>query len=457
MSQQEKLSVQQPPRSGEDYPFLSGGELLSPILLDMAIEHPANAKLPLRITRADNLHRSSEFGPTMRLIIQDREDAVIFDTALALYQGQHLWGSYYATYTWRTLGGQLLRFTIGSANQNGVPASLTGLNAVIDSRTYIPILPGIRQLNAYNADSLLLQVIGNDNPVRLRQGFNTTYDVADDPVRSHSGRNLAKPVTLSATPQRGLGQYQGCGDQESPFVRSLNQQQPAAAGSFLMHGDSCFRVEPVVTFNENDVATIVHGQVNLFDDCQACCDCEDYLRPYYAIQRAKRRAEPIAEQLNAIRLRYIAAKERLEQALNCLLARELRLTVTVSGECQLGISAGVFNGGVKPAYSLDLDMRILWQDVDGNWFPAEVYYIPSLGLHLSQNLSQSHIPLANLGDGQVQTHLNCVPPGEFHRVMFGVSLFQSRKVKVCLGFKNAANDQYICRDVVSNCNHEPRD
>jgi len=451
MSNQQRISVQQPPRSGNDYPFLSNGEQLATVLLDMAIEHPINAKLPLRLTRADNLNADSSQASTMRLVVVDRENAVVFDTAASSYRSQHLWGSYYATYTWTSLDNRILRFTVGSANQSGFPASLTNLDAVIDPRTYIPSLPGVKQLNVFNAGTKLLEVNGNDTSVRLRQGYNTIYSVADDVRRTRDGDVVNKGVTLSAIPQRGLGQYPGCGDQENPFVRSLNQQIPAAAGYALLNGDSCFRIEPSVTFDEAGEATIVHGQIKLFDDCQACCDCEDYLRPYYAIQRAKRRVEPLAKILSDIRKRYVAVKEKLESVINCLLEQPLRLDVSPGQACQLQLSLGVFNGGVQPMYDTNLQVYVLWQSDAGDWFPATISYLPPVGLRLSQSLANGQTPLQSSGVGQIRTQLDCIPPGELHRITFGIGVLGNRKVKVCLGFQDAANDKYICRNVNSVC------
>lgn len=451
MTLQQRISVQQPPRSGNDYPFLSGGEQLATVLLDMAIEHPSDAKLPLRLTRAENLNAASAQANTMRLVILDREDAVVFDTTTGTYRSQHLWGDYYATYTWTSADNRILRFTVGSANQSGFPALLTGINIVIDPRTYLPVLPGIKQLNVFNAGVKLLEVTGNEASVRLRQGYNTTYAVADDVRRTRSGNVAVKAVTLSSIPQRGLGQYPGCGDQENPFVRTVNQQIPAAAGSSLLSGDPCFRVEPGVTFDSAGVATIVHGQINLFDDCQACCNCEDYLRPYYAIQRSKRRVEPLAKLLEGIRKRYVVVKDRLESAINCLLEQPLRLDVSPGQACQLQLSLGVFNGGVQPMYNTNLQVYVLWQNDDGDWFPATISYLPPVGLRVSQSIANGQIPLQGNATGQIRTQLDCIPPGELHRITFGIGVLGSRKVKVCLGFQDAASDKYICRNVNSVC------
>lgn len=454
MSQQ-KLSVQQPPRSGNDYPFMFGGEQLATVILDMAIEHPADAKLPLRIITANNLQVGNVQASTMQLVIVDRDDTVVFDTAVDEYQSQHLWGNYYATYTWYSEDDRLLRFTIGSANQNGFPASLTNLDAVIDPRTYVPVLPGVRRLRVFNRGGGLMDVIGNANPVRLRTGFNMQYTVEPDPVRDYSGGKATKVVSLAAVPQQGLGQFNNCGDQESPFVRSLNQQTPAARGSFLMRGDSCFRFEPVVTFDENDVATITHGQINVFDDCEACCDCEDYLRPYYAIQRAKRRAEPIAEQLDSIRLRYAAAVDKLQLVLNCLLDRDIRLDASATNECEIQIAVGIFNGGLRAAFDIALDIRVLWQDDVGDWFPADIYKVPTVALHTAKNALHSTAPLRHVAAGQIHTEVPCVPAGELHSLLFAIDIWRTRKVKVCVGYRGSDNDQYVCRDVFTNCTYQP--
>jgi hypothetical protein len=453
---QTKLSVQQPPRSGNDYPFVVGGERLADVLLDMVVEHAADAKLPLRVTVADNFHAGNLSPSGFRLRIVDREGAAVFDTNTSTYRSAHNWGTYYSTYTWSSDDGRLLRFTVGSANRDDFPATLEDLDAVIDPRAYIPVLPGVRQLSVYDRQFKLAELNGNDAAIRFRNGHNVTYTTAVPPARTFTGEVLQQTVTIEASPGSGLGRFPGCGDATVPVVRTFNRQRPSASGNFLLNGTSCFRVEPVVTFGSNDIATIQHGELRVFDDCEACCDCDDYLRPYYSIQRLKRRVDPLVELFNQLRARYSRIVQRISSALSCIARQKLRLLAAVHRECEIAIVAGVFNGSLRPMYDVKLDLHILWQDENGNWFPAATHHIPAYAMEYVENSSEL-IPLTNRGDGRVGAQIRCVAPDETRSISFRIGLFGNRRVKVCLGFDGSDNAQYICRDIVTRCAYLPTD
>jgi hypothetical protein len=454
MAEQLAISIQQSPRSGSDYPFIDGGDQLKLVLLDVAVQHDPAAALPLSVVTANNLHLAAGSGNQIRLVIKDRNNATVFDTLQTTYVSSHSWGTFYTTHTWVDVLGNLLRVTIGSANQTGFPPSLSGLAAVLDPRTYVPVLPGVQRM-LIHSHGVSPVAISPNYVVHFRQGYNTTYEVAATPRRTRTGERLPSITTLSAAPRQGLGQYPGCGDQNNPYVRSLNQQPPSVAGSFLLSGDSCFRVEPNVVFDEAGNATLIHGSLKLYDDCEACCDCEDYLRPYYAIQRAKRLAEPLAEQIAALRQRYIDAKSRLESALNCLLGSLLRLDVTVNQECQLMITAGMFNGTAQPIYNKQFEFWVMEEVEPGVWTQADLAHVPDTGILLEQHRVTSVVYVTRQPDNSIRTALNCIPPNETHLVSFRVGLFGNKRIRVCFGFVGADPEDFICREISTLCTYVP--
>lgn len=453
MSIQPRLSVGQPPRSGEQYPFLHGGETLSPVIVDMAIQYPANTALPLRVVYAQNLQAPAASGNTIRLIVRDADDVLIVDTGFADYVGYHAWGDYYHTHTWQ-VGDRLMRVSLGTANQEAIAGVINGLQAVIDPRACTPALVGITSLSFHNhRGPALATVTPGDGNIRLRAGNNMLYTVIQAPDRSYSGDKLLSIAELSAIPGRGIGRYDNCGDQESPYIRSINQQGPQNTGNFLLSGDTCFRIEPVVTFDEAGIATIEHGAINLFDDCEACCDCDDYLRPYFAIQRTKRLAEPLAIKLNELRDRYVAAKDAVEDVLECVYGQMLRLDVITGQECQITISAGILNSSARELRSQYTELRIYRDDGFGGWIPATLEYVPPVAAITAQGKPLRFLDLFTEPDSVIRFTLDCIPTGEMHRAYFSVSMFGSYKVRVCYGAVGADPEDYVCREVNTRCTY----
>jgi hypothetical protein len=453
MTTQSRLSVGQPPRSGEQYPFLHGGEVLAPVIVDIAVQHDTSATLPLRIVSALNLQAAAASGNTIRLIIRDADNATVFDTLSAVYRGYHAWGDHYHTHTWE-IGNRLLRVSLGTANQDDIPSVLNDLQAVIDPRTYVPALTGITAISFHNhRGPALATVTPGQGDIRLRAGNNVVYTVTQPTERDYDGSRLTSVVELSAIPGRGIGRYDNCGNQASPYIRSLNQQGPQNTGNFLLSGDTCFRIEPVVTFDEEGVATIAHGAINLFDDCEACCDCEDYLRPYFAIQRAKRLAEPLAVKLNELRDRYVVAKDAIEDALECMYGQMLRLEVINGQECQITISAGILNSSARELRNQQTEIRIFRDDGFGGWVPATLEYVPPIAAITVQGRPVRFLDLTTEPDSVIRFTMNCVPVGELHSAYFSVSMFGSYRVKVCYGIIGDDAENYVCREVDTRCTY----
>jgi hypothetical protein len=450
---QNKLSVQQPPRSGSDYPFVVGGEELSKVVLDAAVEHAADARLPLRVTLAEGLNGDNEQPENIRIVISDRENDVIFDTQADEYVGSHTWGIYYSTHTWVSSDSRLLRVTTGQAYRDGFPSALPGISAVLDPRSYVPVLPGIKTLNIYDQQEKLAEINSNADVTRLRRGYNVNYTMPAATLRTRVGGNYTQTVLLDAVPQNGLGQFPGCGDAADPIVRSFNRQGPAPSGNFLLNGTECFRVEPVVTFDDEGVATIQHGEIRLFDDCSACCDCEDYLRPYYAVQRAKRFIDPLITLFQDIRQRYTTVVSRVQESINCLSRRQLRLEIFTHTECEVTVVAGVFNGSLQPAYNTGLTVYVLWER-NGQWVPAELTTVPAYALNHTNESGGDLTPLTQHDDGRITFQVDCTATNELRQISFRVGLTGSQPVKVCLGFSEASSEPFICRSAITRCSQQ---
>jgi len=454
MLEQQRLSVVQPPRSGNDYPFLAGGEQLATVVMDMLIQHVATADLPLYLVQANGLQLPATAGAGIGIIIHDREGVVVINTVASTYLGRHSWGEYYTTHRWETADHRLFHLSLGYAAQSGFPASLSPTNLMIDPRTYCPVLPGVSRIQVYDRSSTALATYGPDEIVRLRAGYNTQWLAGESQPRTFGGSRITSSLTLRAVAGLGIGTLDNCGDEESAFVRSFSQQSAGPAGSFLLAGDTCFRFEPVVTFDSEGTAIIEQGRLNIFDDCEPCCDCDDYLAVYLSIQRAKRKSEPVAASLLEIKDRYVVVKDRVETILNCLLTSALRLQVSRAEECQIAIAAGITNPGANPLYFTDLEVIVMKWDGSG-WVDATLEYVPGIATRLEQAADIGTTPLNRVTNNVIGANIDCVPPGGTGFVAFRIGLFGNDRLRICVGLPDALPSDYVCREVVSSCTYLP--
>lgn len=449
-----RLSVLQPPRSGRDYPLLAGGQHVASVLVDLAIEHPAAAELPLYLRTAAGLGLPDAEGEQMRLVITDREGEAVFDTSLCEYLGVHTWGEHYGTHSWRAEDHRFLRVSLRSSDKDVFVNFDASPGVMIDPRTYSPVLPNVQAIVVHDRELPSVSVAAGDQ-LRLRRGYNVELTSGSPPARRHTGERLPWPVQIAAIPRSGLGQVDDCGDSDNATVRTVNRQR-SDNGNLLLAGDTCFRFEPQVTFDSEDVAHIQPGVIRVYDDCEACCDCEDYLRVYFAIQRAKRIAEPIAESLAAIKQRYGALHQLAEETVACTVSKAVRLQVSRSGECQIAIIAGVYNGEIEPLLDTEILVHVdRYDDDQEQWVAADLEYVPAIATQISQGRDVGNIPLVRTAGNAMSATLNCVHPGYTGTAAYRIALFGNHRLRICAGRSGEPPERFVCREIDTTCTYLP--
>lgn len=220
------------------------------------------------------------------ILIVDADDTTVFDSTqsgTACYT--KYWGGWLQIVEWQS-PSQVCRITYFTAwGVNDTPRLydlfIAPSSAVLDARTCEQLPLRLTSLQ-YGVDVF-------QGPVQLVGGYNTTIDTT--PVVAADGKATGGTLQIAVVPGNGSGRYDGCTDQQ-PGIQRVNNQAPDSAGNLLLDtiGNvatstvSCYRLERPSTLSDG-VATFTAATLQLFNDCGACCDCQDFLDTYAAIQK----------------------------------------------------------------------------------------------------------------------------------------------------------------------------
>lgn len=158
-------------------------------------------------------------------------------------------------------------------------------------------------------------------------------------------------ITLNAVPGAGTGLVVNCSSPNST-LKLVNGQGPAANGNLSLTGQDCTWVErrvrttaPPTNPNTNYLATVYANLLQLHQDCQACCACEDYGNAYAALLALWNRARTAAAIIEKVREEY-----------NALVA----LINSIKATTETGLH--IFTQGVgRPDFNLAVQMTV-WND-----------------------------------------------------------------------------------------------
>lgn len=235
------------------------------------------------------------------VVIYDAANQVVFDSTTVTQYVTSAYGPRLRVHQW-TAANAVLRVTQHTAFPSipmayVVPHVITPARAVLDERVadYQPVC-----LTGFTID---------DNPtvfsgaLKIVPGYNTNTSpgtTATTPSITRSGSLL-----LSALLNSGLGRAPATCDNETIPITSIGQVAPSAYGSFVLSGDPCYWVRPVVTLAGNK-ATIIPNRFQIGNDCGPCCDCPDYVATALGIQNVFSQFQAVGAQAETTRDSFAA-------------------------------------------------------------------------------------------------------------------------------------------------------
>lgn len=349
----DRTAVNQPPHSGDDYPFMTE-HALAPLVLDFYLSFQDDACDFVRPFRLQWLFGVGEDvgvqpgdmpTPThdVDLVILDAADEVVFDSTGATGFGSTDWGSDRRVYEWSTATA-VARLVASIDVAGDFEDHEYREDAVLDPRTYNRLPRRVTGLRVG------LQRLTGD--VKLSAGFNLA--LAAENVVLTDGSRFVKRVNIDGIPGSGAGRLTGCEDVD-PVIRRVNQMLPDAGGNFNIDADDCLRLQGSLFVTDDGInrtavysaegytAEEARSLQKLHDDCRPCCDCSYFVRTYKGLSRLWDRWSSEAQALEGIRDLYITNRERWLDYYNCRIANPMRLVALTEVSCRTFIGGAYCN------------------------------------------------------------------------------------------------------------------
>lgn len=210
--------------------------------------------------------------------------------------------------------------------------------------------------------------------IKLEVDAETPFTAVRDLAQGESLRQPTRRITISANPGYGLGRIdtgECAGD--STELTTINNTA-GRDGDYQLLGDDCYRI-----MRKYDNLTPEEAALKISNDCQACCDCVEFVALLENIRKLKNEGLAITRVWDAARTEYQELVDEYNQIIeNCngCLPQLYAYAYTgwlVAVQVQvLNLSNCVVSGG-----SISVSFT------DGDWVP---HYVEGSGLiHNSQN------------------------------------------------------------------------
>lgn len=353
----EAISVNQPPGSGTNYPFVSPSPNVRQLLGDLYLGYDDRYcmfDVPLRVAWVYGFDRlnfcgtlSTEDGDALTteddldlvlecpyddedpvpgggigshdpilgyptpthdfdILIVDADGKTVFDSTEATFYRTVEWGDRLLVIEWQTDDAVCVVTAYTSWDSEEIPtafpAYLVPGDGTLDSSTCERMPNRVKSLRVG-----LDTAVGN---IRFNAGFNIA--LAGAAVDRTDGEAYVDAIDLDAVPGAGLGRAPGCAE-VVPAVRTINQITADASGNFAIQLDDCLREQAAITMVSSPDgpdaqyglpglgADAARGTVVLHDNCPPCRPCSAYVRTYAGISRMWQRWTTLAAEAESVR------------------------------------------------------------------------------------------------------------------------------------------------------------
>lgn len=327
-----RTSVNQPPHGGTVYPFTADCALAAAVLDGyLSYEDPACAfGPPFTLTLTDD-------GGGLTAAVTDGGGAEVVSAPFAAAAAAD-WGSDRRVYEW-VGDDHVFRLVVRHA-------ALGAGAGVLDARTVNRVPGRVRSLNVGGQ-----RLTG---AVSIEAGFNVA--LAGEEGERVDGARHVNVVGLDGVVGAGAGRKDGCEGAETAVLR-VNRLGPDAGGNFTAQADGCLRVQAplaAVPASEGGPHAVEYADpalaggeaaaaLRLFDDCTACCECDDFVRTYLGLRQLWDRWQEAAADAEELRDAFADGRDRWEAQRECRAANALRLVASGEHTCRAFVGASFCN------------------------------------------------------------------------------------------------------------------
>lgn len=201
-----------------------------------------------------------------------------------------------------------------------IPAFPYTLNIAVDSlqatfvaRVHENNLPKINTIEVTDDDTMITHVLSGD--IELFPGFNAELSVGNltkSPALGNTSQRLLTPITIKVIPGAGAGLEPNVCD-PALFLKTLDGVGPDVNGNVNLDLVECYRDCLDLTLVSPSVVAAALNTIKVYNDCTACCSCEDYANSYESLVNLQNRAIPIGSVLERVRTDLVALVDDMEQ------------------------------------------------------------------------------------------------------------------------------------------------
>ena len=293
------------------------------------------------------------------IVVVDATGRRVFDSTKSdITYATREWGSRLRIVEWRDPSDavvSLVYHTAWSPNDDPEPRNYPIYffpnNAVLDERSIERLPKRVRSLT-----------VVLDNLARTAVDFEAGYNMLLEPFETIEvdGKRRSTRVTFNATPGAGLGVFPGC-EPEQLVIRRINGAGPTEEGDFFISATDCyFARQPTRIISDDPRETLpetnlvpgnvptpglpdplagtaknlpgwptdddpTYAHLQFGNDCDPCCDCEDYVEVAKYMNRQRNRYHIVGTDFEDHRDIYHDNRERWLNSLDCFLRYPLRI------------------------------------------------------------------------------------------------------------------------------------
>lgn len=294
--------------NGTDFPFSNPSSDVKGLLEDLHFSYDSLTEhsLPLKISSVTGFQLSSL--ATADLIISDSNGNEVFDTTTATNTEFRSWGTDRVIYVWETSNKYLMAVKYTGTGAVDKSPSFSPTNGVLDARTY--------EKESYKVNNVKLGNNSYQGNISLVAGYNIIFTLRN--TTEVEGRRKVNNIQIGAVPGQGTGIYPFCPeDCITDAVKTINGLTASKSGNYSLVANECYWLSMPGESDGEKYQPYNNNLIKVRNNCLPCCECDDFLYVYRAIQNLYAKFKELGDRAMRVRTLHYANTERWLNGKTC--------------------------------------------------------------------------------------------------------------------------------------------
>ena len=390
---QRPIAVDQP-NTGSAYPFLLPTQL-NQVVADFYLRYPdPNCEHPTPFYLA----HLDPTGPRFELVVRDADDEIVLNTTSLPHFSTQAWGSRLLVLQWWDDDETVCRIVqhVASSPEEEAETLVDALDITPEQGRLVQRVmeragPRVRSIRIEGGTA----VVGS--PV-FRGGYNTQLTLTEA-IEDNTGSRLLQTLLVTAAPGGGIGKYGADCEETSDALKRFGGATADTNGNLTLDAGECLRIErPVVAelgLEPREVSVEAHT-LKLHNDCDPCCNCEDYAAVFEAIRQLRDGLATRIAQLQAIRDQHLINVTRWNVQKDCRDNTPLRVVLRPRCPDELAIAVAFCNTSSECLENVVIPLSFAYSDTAGDIDP-----VTGVGFEATTQFSGETTPYELCGSTEV--------------------------------------------------------